>query len=111
MAAGLSIDTIRAQLAQYHEAAYVWSRCCCKGDAQEAEEVLQYTYLKILEGKACFRGESAFKTWLFAVIRRTASERRRRRVLRWLRLEKNSAALQPGDPPINPRNKLTAHKS
>jgi RNA polymerase sigma-70 factor (ECF subfamily) len=44
--------------------------------------VLQTTYLKILDGKAVFNGRSTPKTWLFAVIRRTAAERRRRALLR-----------------------------
>jgi RNA polymerase sigma-70 factor (ECF subfamily) len=38
--------------------------------------------LKIFEGKARFDERSTLKTWLFAVIRRTAAARRR---LRWLR--------------------------
>ena len=45
-------------------------------------------YLKCLEGKACYDGRAAFKTWLFAVIRRTAADERRRAVLRRLRVTK-----------------------
>jgi len=40
------------------------------------------SYLKILEGRARHAGGSAFKTWLFGVIRMTAREQRRRA---WLR--------------------------
>ena len=43
--------------------------------------MLQTVYLKVLDGRARFDGESSAKTWLFAVIRRTAAERRRRQ---WL---------------------------
>jgi RNA polymerase sigma factor (sigma-70 family) len=50
---------------------------CCHGARAEAEEVLQETYLKVLDGRARFHGRSSFKTWLFAVLRRTAAERRR----------------------------------
>ena len=47
-----------------------------------AEDVLQTSYLKVLEGKAVFAGRSSFKTWLFEVIRRTAAEQRRWSALR-----------------------------
>src|SRR5262245_24948657 len=47
----------------------------------DAEEVLQTVYLSILEGRARFDGRSAFKTWLFAVVRNVANRARRRR---WL---------------------------
>ncbi len=51
----------------------------------DAEEVLQIVYLKILEGKARYRGESSLKTWLFAVIRKTAITAQRKRLLRALK--------------------------
>jgi RNA polymerase sigma-70 factor (ECF subfamily) len=51
------------------------------------------SYLKIIEGKARFGGRSSFKTWLFAVIRRTALERFRwQRVRRIVFLETSSPA-------------------
>lgn len=43
--------------------------------------MLQTVYLKVLDGRARFDGRSSARTWLFAVIRRTAAERRRRQ---WL---------------------------
>ena len=44
--------------------------------------MLQASYLKILDGRAEFAGRSSFKTFLFGVIRKTASEARRRRIVR-----------------------------
>ena len=43
-----------------------------------AEDVLQATYVKVLSGAAKYGGKSSFRTWLFAVIRRTAFEQARR---------------------------------
>jgi len=78
----------QAELEQLHPASYAWSLSCCRRDRDEAEEVLQDVYVKILEGKARFDGRSSLKTWLFAVIRRTAASRARRRVVRDLLLAK-----------------------
>ncbi len=73
---------LERQLEELHAASFAWAVSCCGGDRQEAEEVLQIVYLKILEGRARFAGHSALKTWLFGVIRRTAFGRARRRRLR-----------------------------
>ncbi|PRY87584.1 RNA polymerase sigma factor [Mongoliibacter ruber] len=59
---------------ELHAEAYIWARQCCNFDACLAEDILQQVYLKILEGKARFNGQSSTKTWLFAVIRYTAIE-------------------------------------
>jgi RNA polymerase sigma-70 factor (ECF subfamily) len=79
------IDEPLAQiLEELHPASYGWALGCCRWDRQEAEDVLQTAYLKVLDGRARFDGRSSFKTWLFAVIRRTAAEGRRRSWLRTL---------------------------
>jgi RNA polymerase sigma-70 factor (ECF subfamily) len=70
-------------LAALHAASFSWALGCCRGDRTEAEDTLQAVYLKVLEGRARYGGSATFKTWLFAVIRRTAAERRRGR---WLRV-------------------------
>jgi RNA polymerase sigma-70 factor (ECF subfamily) len=82
----MEIADLQAELERLHSASFGWALSCCRRDATEAEEVLQTVYLKILEGKARFRGESSLKTWLFAVIRKTAATEYRRRLLRSLRL-------------------------
>ena len=77
---------LRAQLEKHHGESYGWALHCCSRDPNQAEDVLQTVYLKILEGKARFNGMAAFKTWLFAVIRKTAANERRWHILRRLRL-------------------------
>ena len=81
----MDIAELKVELERLHPASFGWALSCCRRDATEAEEVLQTVYLKILEGKARFRRESSFKTWLFAVIRNTAIGEHRRRILRSLR--------------------------
>jgi len=77
-------EELKAVLEQHHASSFGWAMACCRRDPSEAEEVLQIVYLKVLEGKARFSGTALFKTWLFAVIRKTASDQRRKHVLRGL---------------------------
>src|SRR6266436_8495073 len=86
----MEIADFKAELERLHGCSFGWALNCCRRDATEAEEVLQTVYLKILEGKARFRGESSLKTWLFAVIRKTAATEYRRTLLRRLRLTPES---------------------
>ncbi len=81
----MNVQEVRAQLERCHTASFGWALSCCARDPALAEEVLQTVYLKVLEGKARFDEKATFKTWLFAVIRKTAAEERRRRVVRKLR--------------------------
>ena len=80
----LDADTLEA----LYKESFHWALACCRYDGDEAREVIQITYVKILEGSAIFEGRSTAKTWLFGVIRRTAQERRRRFFLGGLILEK-----------------------
>jgi RNA polymerase sigma-70 factor (ECF subfamily) len=99
----MDIPELQAELEKLHGASFGWALSCCRRDREEAEEVLQTVYLKILEGKACYRGESSLKTWLFAVIRKTAITEQRKRLLRALksmagtsaRPQRNSLAAEP----------------
>ena len=75
---------LKAELERLHEASFGWALSCCLRNRAQAEEVLQTVYLKILQGKACYRNESSFRTWLFAVIRNTAISERRKYLLRTL---------------------------
>ena len=69
------------ELERLHGAGFAWALACCGRRREEAEDVLQASYLKILDGSARFAGRSSFKTFLFGVIRRTASEERRKAAL------------------------------
>lgn len=84
-------DETKMLLERCHSESFGWARLCCGQDAEEAENVLQAVYLKVMEGKAVFDGRSAFRTWLFSVIRMTAAEARRRRVLEAFRLRRYHA--------------------
>ncbi len=87
------------QLEELHSASFGWALACCRWDREEAEEVLQTTYLKVLDAKARFADRSSFRTWLFAVIRRTAAERRRGS---WLRSLASARWLNGHVPPAPP---------
>jgi RNA polymerase sigma-70 factor, ECF subfamily len=80
----MEISELKAELEKLHPASFGWALSCCRRNHAEAEEVLQTVYLKILQGKAIYRGESKLQTWLFAVIRKTAMNERRKQWLRTL---------------------------
>jgi RNA polymerase sigma-70 factor (ECF subfamily) len=82
---------LEQQLQAHHAASFGWALACCDRDREDAEDVLQTVYVKVLEGKARFEGRAAFRTWLFAVIRRTAATHRRTRWLRRLRFVQQDA--------------------
>jgi len=63
---------LETELKKHHNDAYIWSYQCCNYNKENAKDVLQMAYLKIIEGKAVFKNKSSFKTWLFSVIRFTA---------------------------------------
>lgn len=96
----MDMDALRDQLAACHEDAFAWAVHCCRRDRRDAEEVLQTVYLKILDGRAHFDGRSALRTWLFAVIRRTAADHRRRRLVRewWHAALREGEAVASGNP-------------
>ena len=77
-------EEIEAELERHHRAGYAWALACCGRNREEAEDVLQTSYLKILDGRARWEARSAFRTFLFGVVRKTASEHRRRAAVRRL---------------------------
>src|SRR5882672_9629818 len=97
-----TLTTMEAALAEIHAESFGWALACCHRDRSLAEEVLQVTYVKVLDGTARFDGRSSLKTFLFGVIRRTALEQRRARWLSAHRLSRWFASRaetpQPADP-------------
>lgn len=81
----MELAELKAELEKLHPASFGWALNCCRRNHAEAEEVLQMVYLKILQGKATYRGECKLQTWLFAVIRKTAITERRKQLLRTLK--------------------------
>lgn len=93
---------LKAELQRLHELSFAWASYCCRNRGEEAQELLQEVYIRVLDGRARFDERSSVKTWLFGVIRRTASERARRR---WLRVgllttwrSEEPEAARPPDP-------------
>ena len=94
----MEISDLKAELEALHQASFGWALSCCRHNHAEAEEVLQTVYLKILQGKASYRGECKLQTWLFAVIRKTAISECRKHMLRALKsiaIGSGSSASQP----------------
>jgi RNA polymerase sigma-70 factor (ECF subfamily) len=77
---------LQDELERLHPASFGWALWCCDHSRDEAEEVLQAAYLKVLEGVARFDGRATLRTWFFSVVRRTAWEHRRRQWVRELLL-------------------------
>ena len=75
-------NDLHGELERLHAASFGWALWCCGHRREEAEEVLQTTYLKVLDGTATFDERSSLRTWFFGVIRRTAAEQQRRQ---WIR--------------------------
>ena len=92
-------SNVEAQLERHHADCFAWAMACCGRDRAEAEDVLQTSYLKVLDGRAVFASRSTLKTWLFGVIRRTAAEHRRWRALRRFR---PASLVDPADPSPDP---------
>ncbi len=92
---------LRAALERHHAESLGWAMACCGFDRTEAGDVLQDAYLKVLDGRATYRGDSSFRTWLFGVIRRTASEHRRnviRRITALWRAGRDDERPESSDP-------------
>ena len=92
--------SLARELEALHSHSFGWAMACCGRRREEAEDVLHDVYVKVLDGSARFDGRSTLKTWLFGVIRRSASARIRRERLHALlamRAERPVATATPVD--------------
>jgi RNA polymerase sigma factor (sigma-70 family) len=94
---------LEQQLQALHTASLAWALACCDRDRDDAEDVLQTVYMNIFDGKARYEGRAAFRTWLFAVIRRTAAGHRRMRWFRRLRFVPHDGDHASGEEPVDGR--------
>jgi RNA polymerase sigma factor (sigma-70 family) len=74
----MSPKELEVWLERLHEESFGWALSCSGGDAARAEDVLQSAYVRVISGRAVYGERSSFRTWLFGVIRRVASEENRR---------------------------------
>jgi len=65
-------------LKPHHADSFGWALACCFWNREFAEDVLQESYLRVLEGSAKFAGKSSPKTWFFGIVKRVAAETHRR---------------------------------
>jgi len=84
----LDDTSLKDRLEALHPASYGWALVCCSRNPDEAADVLQGVYVKILSGRAEFNGKGHFKTWLFSVIRNTAIDAYRRNMVKTLGLKR-----------------------
>jgi len=50
------------------------------GDVHDAEEAVQEAFLKLIQAPGAFRGDSSFRTYVFAAVRNSCLDERRRRL-------------------------------
>jgi RNA polymerase sigma-70 factor (ECF subfamily) len=78
----------RGELERLHKMSFAWALHCCRQRHEEAQDVLHEVYVRVLEGRARYSGRASTKTWLFAVIQRTAREQSRRHWVRTALIER-----------------------
>jgi RNA polymerase sigma-70 factor (ECF subfamily) len=81
----------RSALASHHRAAHGWAMSLSRYDPATADDVMQQSYLAIVDGSARFDGASSLKTWLFGVVRNMARRNGRIRRMQLTLLEQFGA--------------------
>jgi RNA polymerase sigma-70 factor, ECF subfamily len=71
------VSTLIEKLELQHSDNWGWALACCEWHRAMAEDALQESYLRVLDGRARFAGEASPKTWFFGVIKRVSAEQHR----------------------------------
>ena len=89
---------------RHHATLYRFSLSLARFDREEAEEIVQQTYMEVIEGRTALLEARDPKAFLLGVARRVAASRRRRRSIwgRILRLEIGRAT--PESPVVDPES-------
>ena len=66
--------TLIEVLEVHHTDSWGWALACCQWQHSLADDALQESYLRVLDGRARFGGKSTEKTWFFGIIKRVALE-------------------------------------
>ena len=98
------------ELEALHEEAFRWALSCCHYDPDRAGEVMQNSYLEILEGRAVFHGKSSLRTWLFALIRNQARQQGRK-LFSVHTLKQKLATFRVDENTISPFSHLDSHRT
>jgi RNA polymerase sigma-70 factor (ECF subfamily) len=71
-------DALYALYEAYKDKVYSIAFYFFRGDATAAGDVTQQVFLKLIDGIAKYRGESAFSTWLYRIVVNACVDRSRR---------------------------------
>jgi RNA polymerase sigma-70 factor (ECF subfamily) len=68
------------------------------GDREQAEDLAQETFLRVVKGAASWEHRARFQTWLYAIARNLCVDRARRDKFR--RMDSADAPVEEGGPPV-----------
>ena len=75
-------DALDELFNRYLDKAYAIAFNLCSGDHEQAQDITQEAFLKVLRNINRFKGESEFSTWLYRIIFNTYLDSRKKR-LKW----------------------------
>jgi RNA polymerase sigma-70 factor (ECF subfamily) len=75
-------DALDELFNRYLDKAYAIAFNLCSGDHEQAQDITQEAFLKVLKNINRFKGESEFSTWLYRIIYNTFLDSRKKR-LKW----------------------------